>query len=844
MSHHQPDKIGPFIVDSIVGAGGYGKVYKARDQRLDRWVAIKVLFDCQQQQLTQEAKLVAAINHPNIVAIYDIFDYQALGSEATSTALVMEYLAGGTLETSLNLRHQLPLDTSIKLSLDILHGLRAAHRVGIVHGDLKAENLIFDQQQHLKIADFGIAVGLGQQHQISGFGSDSALTPEHILAQPLIAQSDLFAFGLLLYRMLSGCHPFASAEPMQQMMAGQWQPLTGELAIINPLLSRLLAVKVDERYRNADVVITDLYAILEGINNINSNATQRLENPFISEIQQRQRQQRSLWAVLGSALLFMGIIGGMAWFIPSPPHYVAVVRPQVLTGTELADIALIKASVHQGMSQVIALLPSKSLISATEINQVQTKQGEDLSQLFAYAAADEALLPELHCQPTQCALTISRWQAQPQQLLSRETIYFPTDKLLFISDYVQNYLLHLYQQQLDNTDTLPTETDYRHLLSVLNQYQQGHLSHDDYLVALQPYQCRYKLSCQQLIHGLLSRYNRERDPQWLVQIHQLLDNTAATDSPLFIQTAKAELAIVEANYPLADGLLTQLEHYFYTDDYVLNLRARWYFEQGFSVKGKNIMARLVQQRPSVQHYFNYALMLYKVGELNQAIDVLNQLLHKVPTYQAAQALRADLLFYQGQWPLVINAYLALIKLPQYADPVTLNNLGLAYLMEGQLPQATDYFTQAMAEAGQHPQIMLNLADANYLNGAIKPAADLYQQVIALTEQLDHKNQNDYMTLALAHGRLGAHEQALSALKQVLQLQLNDPFMTFNVALVYLFLDDKTTCYDYLNQALKQGIPQSWLASPWLQVLAQDPQFKRLSNASDYVQLVPDPVTAN
>ena len=232
-------RLGPYEILAPLGAGGMGEVYKAKDTRLDRFVAVKVL----PEQLTasadslarfeREAKAVAALNHPNILGIFDI------GKQDRTTYAVMELLEGESLRSRLS-QGPLPTRKAAELAAQMAHGLAAAHGKGIIHRDLKPENLWITKEGRLKILDFGLAkqttrlgtgsnslmpteaVMPGQGHRTEEgmiLGTVGYMSPEQVRGEGVDARSDLFSFGAVLFEMLTGSKAFAKATPSDTMAA-------------------------------------------------------------------------------------------------------------------------------------------------------------------------------------------------------------------------------------------------------------------------------------------------------------------------------------------------------------------------------------------------------------------------------------------------------------------------------------------------------------------------------------------------------------------------------------------------------------------------------------------------
>src|SRR5262249_26520365 len=226
-------RLGPYEILSPLGAGGMGEVYRARDTRLGRDVAVKVLptsFSSDKDRLhrfEQEACAAGALNHPNILSIHDI------GTHDGAPYVVSELLEGETLRKRLS-GTTLPQRRAIDFALQMAHGLAAAHEKGIVHRDLKPENIFITNDGRVKILDFGLAKltqanGNEQQTNIPTrradtdpgvvIGTVGYMSPEQVRGQTVDHRSDIFAFGAVLYEMLSGQRAFHGQSPADTMSA-------------------------------------------------------------------------------------------------------------------------------------------------------------------------------------------------------------------------------------------------------------------------------------------------------------------------------------------------------------------------------------------------------------------------------------------------------------------------------------------------------------------------------------------------------------------------------------------------------------------------------------------------
>jgi predicted ATPase len=283
-------KLGSYEIVELLGAGGMGEVYRARDSRLDRSVAIKVLpaalsADTDRlHRFEQEARSASALNHPNIVTIY------ALGLEASTHYLAMELVEGKTLR-ELIASGLVPIRRAIEIAAQVAEGLAKAHEAGITHRDLKPENLIVSDDGVVKILDFGLAklarpsgstwetnTTIARQTQLGlVLGTVEYMSPEQASGLQLDFRSDQFSFGLLLYEMVAGKRAFqrnTAAETMVAIIREQANPIGGQ----NPdapaplcwAIERCLAKDPSRRYTSTRELARELTAIRDRFSELSS----------------------------------------------------------------------------------------------------------------------------------------------------------------------------------------------------------------------------------------------------------------------------------------------------------------------------------------------------------------------------------------------------------------------------------------------------------------------------------------------------------------------------------------------------------------------------------------------
>ena len=276
-------KLGPYEIQSAIGAGGMGEVYRARDARLHRDVAIKILPTSfsrdpdRLQRFAQESRAAAALNHPNILSIYDI------GDDRGTPYVVSELLEGETLRDRLR-NGFLASRKAVDYGRQIATGLAAAHEKGIVHRDLKPENVFITNDGRAKILDFGLAKFTHPEATPSDdaptmqvateagtvLGTAGYMSPEQVRGKPTDSRSDIFSFGAILYEMLSGKRAFhgdSAADTMSAILKEEPADLTETNRHVSPALERIVRHCLEknpaERFQSARDVAFNLEALTD-----------------------------------------------------------------------------------------------------------------------------------------------------------------------------------------------------------------------------------------------------------------------------------------------------------------------------------------------------------------------------------------------------------------------------------------------------------------------------------------------------------------------------------------------------------------------------------------------------
>jgi serine/threonine protein kinase len=315
--------VGHFRVEEKLGQGGMGVVYRARDEKLHRMVALKLLpaewatEPTARARLLREARAAASLSHRNVATVYEV------GEEADHVFIALELIEGRSLRAFLQVSPP-SLNEALRIATEIVRGVAKAHEKGIIHRDLKPENVMLTEEGEVKVLDFGLA---RQLHQVDAggptkpeiatvtrtgdvMGTPAYMSPEQATARPLDARSDVFSLGLILYELTAGRHPFAGNSALEiaaAIVRDDPAPASSVNAQITPALDRIIATCLAKAPRERYSTARDLLRDLERLTHEGSSA------PMISPgALPASRRSRTLVAGLAAGLVAIVVVA--LWF--------------------------------------------------------------------------------------------------------------------------------------------------------------------------------------------------------------------------------------------------------------------------------------------------------------------------------------------------------------------------------------------------------------------------------------------------------------------------------------------------------------------------------------------------
>jgi serine/threonine-protein kinase len=854
-------RIGAYRVEKRLGSGGMGEVFLASDERLGRRVAIKRLrpgseLDRQSERLRREARVAAQLSHPAVVQVYDIVE------DGSSLSIVMEYIEGRTLD-------RLTADglpdprLAVRLARDVAEGLAAAHAAGLVHRDLKAENVIVTADGRAKILDFGLARPVltpeGEKSLTAHgtlVGTCHSMSPEQASGSDVDARSDLFSLGVLLYEMLTGRSPFRgsnSLDTLRRVITHHPPPISAlrpdlpqELSL---LIEHLLAKECEARPRSAREVARSLERIAASPELAAWQGTPAGGEERWSEMATHAALMPAPPARTGSALsprirpwhlgLALAVLAALALGVfqlqdlrAPQPLRVVVVEPLVRpAGDETLGLA--------ASGVLVATLSSLgSLEGVAPLDPVQAGNTASPVAAARAAAAGEVLAATVERQGASGGrVTLRRIQGSDGRVLWTESFNVPTEPrdLRLLADAVAAHLRRAYPDRPLRAGTPALEVrdeDYAELLQIKRRMDAGTAVPQAELAALEAIvrdSPRFLEAQLQTVYLAQNLFRSTRDPVYLERGRRAA-RAAQALAPADPRPLVVELHLaLEANQPEeAARLLRLLEPLLAGDSELQVLTGLLAESQGDLPRAIASLEDATRRDPSWRNLFRLADLESKASRVADARRHLEELLARSPGNLWGMDKLGYLELLVGDPIRAERLYLEMIRLQP--RPSFYTNLGLARSLLGRDAEAVTAYQKALELAPGHLSVLLNLADARLALGREDAARLLYRQVLqqlAASEAAAGLSPMDRMVKAQCLAHLGKTREAVALTQRALRESFDDPQVIYAASLVYALAGDRASALVNAESALQKGTQPRWFTLAVFGSLRDDPELQAL-----------------
>lgn len=854
-------KLGPYEIVALLGSGGMGVVYRARDQRLQRDVAVKVLraglltSGPARRRFHREALALAKLSHPHIAAIYDV------GEANGVDYLVMECVRGESLTEKLK-AGPLPEANVAAIGAQIAAALEEAHEQGVIHRDLKPANVMVTSKGHVKVLDFGLAKLLmpeatedaAESHADTRelAGTLPYMSPEQLLGEPIDSRADLWALGALLYEVATGQRAFPETlQPrlIDDILHKAPMPPRLLMASISQQLESILkkALEKDKasRYQRA----ADMRADLDS-----------LRPSHAPEQSRTAAKSRGRWLAVGTVGIF--VIAAMFAAVPSGPErmyrrigagkaieqekQIAVLPFEVAGGDASAE------AFGEGLSETLtAKLTQLTLnhplqvVSASEVHARRISTPEAARQEFGVNLVLEGNLSR---SGDRIRINYGLVDTGTNRQLKADSITVAASDPFSVQDQVVNRALGMLEVVAQPSELKSLARQSTQVPGAYDFYLQGRgylQSYDKaenldsavtvfkHAIALDP---NYTLAYAGLGEAYWQKYLVSKDAQWVRQARTACERALSPDPQL--AAARACLGRIDSGTGEYEKAVEEFGRSVAADptnDDAYRGLAGAYEQLGKPSEAEQTYQRAIQLRPQYWSGYSYlGLFYYNQARYADAASMFSQVVALAPDSFRGYSNLGATYYYEGNYAEAIRTLRRSIAIRPTEDAYS--NLGSANFYLQRYDDAILAYEQAVKLSPQKYALWWNLADGYYFAPGKRPqAAQAYRNASALAIRALRVNPRDAYALgvlAYCNAMLEKRQSALDYLHRGLQMAPEDPEMRFKAALVYTQLDDATRGLDWLKKSLDVGFsPTIARDTPNFDALRPDPRFKALIEAN-------------
>jgi len=850
--------------ERLLGEGGMGRVYLAQDNQLQRQVAIKELTSLAKSQTKdeevnhalEEARLLARVNHTNIIQIHNIVD------EGEHTALVMEYFNSKTL-TQFQKETYPTLIQKLALLRQLSAGLAAAHINDVIHCDLKPSNILVNEKGQLKITDFGIAClsmsetnNEQRKNKLSKtlqYGCLFFMSPEQIKQQTVDYRTDIFSLGIIAYQLMVGSHPFAyghgigneSAKEIANRICEHTPEHAKNLMLDAPtaltdLLMEMLVKPVDQRTLTATEIENRLKHIQSALQQ--SEMDEQLTLPLAQTATLPATKWKSNSVKFFSSICLLCIVVVSIWFYSTQEieiKQVVILKPILANSPFMAPMQqdLVISAIEDALRQTVINTKNMYLVSQREVNSIAKEYPNDLKKLRQAVGASDIISTTLECDNSRCKVSFSRLVANPNnnEMLTVKTEknwLAPIEKFNVVYSASQTQFSSLFPQhpEMNQSGLVQrpiNEEDYRSYIELYSQIKgQGNHTEEN-LTKLKVILLRspYLYAAYSLYRdAALDLYLDSQDKKYTNQLDVLLKNSPPEYRfSVYEAIDRFWLALDMGEVKLLNQQIGEARNRGASDFVLADLDAIVFFSESEYQKAAEAFIEVIKLRPSTVLLYNLAFTYWRMGELEMSEHTLNKLFKVLPNEYQARQLQANVWLLQGKLIKVIKVYEQIVE--ENENSQSLTNLSLAYALNKQYTKSLKFSKLAVENNKKHPFDLLNLADIEMILGNKQSAISHYKQVIS---SLIGKSEVKHLTnLAQAYAQLNQGALAIDALNQAQTLASGSGEVSYASALVYSLLKEEASAVHHVQKALVNKVGAVWFNLPWFDNLCSNSNFRKL-----------------
>jgi serine/threonine-protein kinase len=852
-----------YRVESLLGQGGMGAVYKAFDTELGRTVALKLVRPElaasleTMQRFKQELLLASKISHKNILRIHD------LGDSDGTKFISMAFVDGSNLAGVIERDGPLPLDRALKFTNQLCSALEAAHREGVVHRDLKPENILIDQADNLYVSDFGLAKSLAPEASSMTrvgqlMGTPRYMSPEQVEGKEVDQRSDLYSLGLILFEIYTAEVPFRGESALQIMYqrvtADPKDPRTLRRDLpdyLATIILKCLERDPANRYQSAREILTDLDAQKTPV--LSPSAGTETVN-----VRRPARPPRS-WILAGGVALALGLAflipAARHWILRSPAgagsagqvgiqHYMAVLPLRVVGNA--ADTQYVADGVVDSLSAKLSALKNVYVAPPNAVNAAVKRQGDP--KKIARALGVKLILQGTVTSGSgdSIAIAITMGDATNDgRVLLHQAFTGKRDDLLTLEDRIFSQVLSALDikqstQELANSKVRPTVDikAYEFYMKGRNLWRDSHNAQDlqnaigffNQAIKLDP---QFALAYAGLADADRRMWDQTNDGTWTQkalsagrQAQALNDNLPEvhfTLGSIYTDTGRTAEAAAELERAL------QLAP---NSDEVLRRLGTAYLKAGRQDDAIAAYTKATVVNPYLWSNFkSLGSAYFAVGKNNEALAAFHHITELEPGRAEGWEGVGTVYFRLGRWSESLATFQKAIDLQPNATYYS--NLGNTYYFLGRFDKAAATFEKAASMMASDGDIRLNLADAYRWSGQTAKAAAAYDEAISLAYksiQVNPKDTDALGNLALCYAKKSDTRRALGFISRARAIDPSDNSLMYEEATVQALAGRRTEALASLAQALRSGYSlQEARNDPELKSLREMPEFSRLGN---------------